>query len=90
AWPSTSFAYVFYSITNYNKKAKHFSNSLTLLRQNLDKYYMTKYDKKNKEWYGRANPLMMYDKEQHTLREMTEEELEKYHIMWVPEDDFLY
>ena len=45
-----------------------------------------RYDKKNKEWYGKANPLMMYDKEQHTLREMTEEELEKYHIMWVPHD----
>ena len=45
-----------------------------------------RYDKKNKEWYGKANPLMMYDKEQHTLSEMTEEELEKYHIMWVPHD----
>ena len=45
-----------------------------------------RYDKKNKEWYGKANPLMMYDKEQHTLREITEEELEKYHIMWVPHD----
>jgi len=49
-----------------------------------------RYDKKTKEWYGKANPLMMYDKEQHTLREMTEEELEKYHIIWFPEDVFMY
>ena len=45
-----------------------------------------RYNKKTKEWYGKANPLMMYDKEQHTLREITEEELEKYHIMWFPHD----
>jgi len=44
-----------------------------------------RYDKKNKEWYGKANPLMLYDKEE-GLREMTEEELEKYHIMWFPHD----
>ena len=49
-----------------------------------------RYHKKNKEWFGKANPLMIDDKEQHTMREMTQKELEKYHIMWFPEDDFMY
>jgi len=49
-----------------------------------------RYDKKNKEWFGKSNPLMLDDKEENTWREMTEEELEKYHIMWVPEEEFMY
>jgi len=49
-----------------------------------------RYHKKTKEWFGKRNALMLDDKEQCTWREMTEEELEKYHLMWVPEDDFLY
>ena len=49
-----------------------------------------RYNKKTKEWYGKANSLMINIKEEDSAREMTEEELEKYHIMWVPEDDFLY
>ena len=49
-----------------------------------------RYHKKNKEWFGKRNPLMLDDKEQHTWRVMTEEELKKYHLMWIPEDDFLY
>ncbi len=49
-----------------------------------------RYHKKNKEWFGKANPLMMYDKEEHTMRDMTEKELEKYHILWVVEYDFMY
>jgi len=48
-----------------------------------------RYDKKSKEWYGKANPLMLYDKKEGS-REMTEEELEKYHIMWLPEYDFMH
>jgi len=48
-----------------------------------------RYDKKNKEWYGKANPLMLFDKKE-GWREMTEEELEKYHIMWFPLDDFMH
>ena len=48
-----------------------------------------RYDKKAKEWYGKANPLMLDDKEQCTWREMTEEELEKYNISWYA-DDFMY
>ncbi|MEK0360749.1 MAG: hypothetical protein QQN53_08280, partial [Nitrosopumilus sp.] len=49
-----------------------------------------RYNKKTKEWYGKANSLMINIKEEDSAREMTEEELEKYHIMWVPEDDFSY
>jgi len=49
-----------------------------------------RFNKKEKVWYGKANPLMLDDKEQHTWREMTEEELEKYHIMWITEADFMY
>ena len=49
-----------------------------------------RYNKKTKEWYGKANSLMINIKEEDSAREMTEEELEKYQIMWVPEDDFLY
>jgi len=49
-----------------------------------------RYHKKTKEWFGKRNALMLDDNEQCTWREMTEEELEKYHLMWVPEDDFLY
>jgi len=48
-----------------------------------------RYDKKSKEWYGKANPLMLYDKKEGWI-EMTEEELEKYHIMWVTEADFMH
>jgi len=49
-----------------------------------------RYDKKNKEWYGKANPLMIDVKEEDSMREMTEEELEKYHIIWFPENDFMH
>ena len=49
-----------------------------------------RYDKKSKEWFGKRNALMIDDKEQTTWRDMTEEELEKYHLLWVPEDDFMY
>jgi len=44
-----------------------------------------RYDKKSKEWYGKANPLMLYDKKEGWI-EMTEEELEKYHLFWYPVD----
>jgi len=44
-----------------------------------------RYDKKSKEWYGKANPLMLYDKKEGWI-EMTEEELEKYHLFWHPVD----
>ena len=49
-----------------------------------------RYNKKEKEWYGKANPLLINDREQYGWREMTEEELEKYHIMWFPDGDFKY
>jgi len=49
-----------------------------------------RYDKKAKEWFGKRNALMIDDKEQNTWREMTEDELEKYHLFWIPEDDFMY
>jgi len=48
-----------------------------------------RYHKKFKEWFGKRNALMLYDKKKGS-REMTEEELEKYHLFWYPEDDFLY
>jgi len=50
-----------------------------------------KYDKKNKQWYGRHNPLNLIDENQHeTYRIMTSEELEKYGIRWYTDDKFLY
>ena len=49
-----------------------------------------RYHKKNKEWFGKRNALMLDDKEENTWREMTDEELEKYNLFWVPEDDFMY
>jgi len=49
-----------------------------------------RYHKKTKEWFGKANPLLMYDKEQRTWRETTSEDLEKYGIMWFPEEEFMY
>ena len=49
-----------------------------------------RYHKKTKEWFGKRNALMLDDKKQHTWREMTEEELEKYNLFWYPEDVFLY
>jgi len=49
-----------------------------------------RYDKKAKQWYGKANPLLLYDEEECTWRDMTPEELEKYNILWCVEDDFMY
>ena len=49
-----------------------------------------RYDKKAKQWFGKRNALIIDVKEEDSMREMTEEELEKYHIMWFPEDDFMY
>jgi len=50
-----------------------------------------KYDKKNKQWYGRYNPLNLIDENQHGVyRIMTSEELEKYGIHWYADDKFLY
>lgn len=48
-----------------------------------------RYDKKAKQWYGKANPLMLDDVEQNTWREMTQEELDNYNIYWYA-DDFMY
>jgi len=47
-----------------------------------------RYDKKKKKWYGKRNTLLIKDKKELWV-EMTSEELEKYHIIWSPED-FLY
>ena len=49
-----------------------------------------RYDKKRKQWYGKRNALMLDDKEQYTWRDMTEEELEKYKLFSLAEDDFMY
>ncbi len=48
-----------------------------------------RYNKKTKQWFGKRNALMLYDKKEGS-REMTEEEIEKYNLFWYPEDDFLY
>ena len=52
--------------------------------------YCMRYDKKAKLWYGKANALMLDDKEKCTWRDMTQEELDKYDIIWYPEDEFQY
>jgi len=50
-----------------------------------------KYDKKNKMWYGKRNPLNLIDKDNHgAYKIMTPEELEKYDIVWFAEEKFLY
>ena len=46
-----------------------------------------KYDKKNKQWYGRQRTLRL--KENGGYREMTEQEVEKYKLFWY-ESIFLY
>jgi len=48
------------------------------------------YDKKNKQWYGKRNPLRLKDENLGSYREMTEEEMEQYDILWFAENDFLY
>lgn len=51
-----------------------------------------RYDKKNKQWYGKKNPLSIYEKDQfgRVYRQMTAEELEKYKIYWYVMNDFEY
>ena len=49
-----------------------------------------RYSKKRKQWYGKRNALMLDDKEQNTWREMIPEELEKYNLFSIAEDDFMY
>lgn len=50
-----------------------------------------RYDKKDKQWYGRKNALRLVDKSDfNCYREMTPEELEKYKISWYVMDDFEY
>lgn len=44
-----------------------------------------RYDKKKKKWYGRRNQLMIKD-EKGLWDEMTQEQQEKYRIIWGPED----
>ena len=46
-----------------------------------------RYDKKKKLWYGRQRTLRI--KENDGYREMTEEELAKYNLIW-SESEFLY
>ena len=46
-----------------------------------------KYDKKNRQWYGRQRALRL--KENGSYREMTEQEVEKYKLFWY-ESIFLY
>jgi hypothetical protein len=51
-----------------------------------------RYDKKNKLWYGKNNPLNIYEKNEFGMirRQMTPEELEKYRICWYVMNDFEY
>ena len=48
-----------------------------------------RYDKKKKKWYGKRNPLLIKN-ETELWSEMTSEEQEKYHIMWLLDNEFLY
>ncbi|MBC8502580.1 MAG: hypothetical protein H8D35_05580 [Nitrosopumilus sp.] len=47
-----------------------------------------RYDRKKKLWYGRQRALRIHD-ETYGYREMTEEELAKYNLIW-NESEFLY
>ena len=51
-----------------------------------------RYDRKNKLWYGKKNPLNMYEKSKFGTirRQMTPDELEKYRISWHVMNDFAY
>ena len=48
------------------------------------------YDTRNKQWYGKRNPLRLKDENIGSYREMTPEEMEQYDIVWFAENDFLY
>ncbi len=48
-----------------------------------------RYDKKKKQGYGKRNPLLIKD-EKGLWGEMTTEELEKYNLFSLAEDDFMY
>jgi hypothetical protein len=48
-----------------------------------------RYDRKNKQWYGKRNPLRMID-ENGGYKIMTSEELVKFGIIWFAEQDFVY
>ena len=49
-----------------------------------------KYDKKNKQWYGKKENLMYEPKNGYGWQVMTPEVLERYGILWFAEDEFLY
>ena len=49
-----------------------------------------KYDKKNKQWYGKKENLMYEPKNGYGWKVMTPEVLESYGILWFAEDEFLY
>ena len=48
------------------------------------------YDTRNKQWYGKRNPLRLKDENIGSYREMTLEEMEQYDILWYAEKNFMY
>ncbi len=49
-----------------------------------------RYDKKNKQWYGKKEKLMFEPKKGHGWEVMTDEDLKNYKIYWYAEDSFSY
>ena len=71
---------------NYNLIKEELRDGITIETINIT----MEYDKKRKLWYGRRNALRLKDENIGSYRETTEEELEKYDILWFAENDFMY
>ncbi len=52
--------------------------------------FCMRYDKKNKQWYGKKEKLMFKPKKGCGWEVMTDEVLKNYNIYWCAEDIFLY
>ncbi len=52
--------------------------------------FCMRYDKKNKQWYGKKEKLMFEPKKGCGWEVMTDEVLKNYNIYWCAEDIFLY
>jgi len=71
---------------NYNLIKTEVRDGITIETINIT----MEYDTRNKQWYGKRNPLRLKDEDIYSYREMTPEEMEQYDILWYPEKDFMY
>ena len=71
---------------NNNLTKEELRDGITIEKINIT----MEYDKRNKQWYGKRNPLRLKDKNIGSYREMTLEEMEEYNIVWYAESDYMY